>query len=88
MNKQTVLKASKTVQDFLDEVDVDLVGIAPLSDIKDTRVRESALRLLPEAGSIVVSAMEIYPEILDHSRPRRTTGLASLNDLLDRNLDP
>jgi len=39
----------------------------------------------PIAG--VVFAMEIYTEILDHSRPGRAMGQASLNDLLDRHAD-
>ena len=69
------------------ELDADIVGVATLDDWKGTRLEEAALRLLPQAKSIVVLAMEIYPEILDLSAPERVTGAASLNDLLAQNAD-
>jgi epoxyqueuosine reductase QueG len=75
------------LQDLVSHLDVDAVGIAALSDLKGTKLEEDALRLLPEARSIMVMAMEIYPEILAHVRPGRTMGQASLNDLLARNSD-
>jgi epoxyqueuosine reductase len=84
---QMISTASAAVQDFLSKLDVDAVGVASLSDLKGSKLEETALRLLPETHSIVVFAMEIYPEILDHARPGRTMGLASLNDLMDRNAD-
>lgn len=87
MDGQMISNVSAAVQDFLSKLDVDAVGVASLSDLKGSKLEETALRLLPEANSIVVFAMEIYPEILDHARPGRTTGLPSLNDLLDRNAD-
>ena len=87
MSDLRISAASAAVQDLVSSLDVDAVGVASLSDLKGTKLEESALRLLPEAHSIVVFAMEIYTEILDHARPGRTTGLASLNDLLDRNAE-
>jgi len=66
------------------EIDADIVGVASLSDWKGTRLEKTALRLLPQTKSIVVLAMEVYPEILDLSAPERTTGAASFNDLLGR----
>jgi len=65
-------------------LDVDIVGAAALSDWKGTKLEQTALRLLPQTKSVVVLAMEVYPEVLDLSAPERTTGAASLNDLLDR----
>ncbi|TES88139.1 MAG: hypothetical protein E3J93_03780, partial [Dehalococcoidia bacterium] len=47
------------------ELDADMVGVAVLDDWKGTRLEETALRLLPQAKSVVVLAMEIYPEVLD-----------------------
>ena len=66
------------------ELDADMVGVAVIDDWKGTRLEETALRLLPQAKSVVVLAMEIYPEVLDLASPERITGAASTNDLLDR----
>lgn len=84
MSDQKASTRSAAVQDCLSELDVDVVGIALLRDLKETRLEKTALHLLPEASSIVVCAMEIYPEVLDRTRPKGTTGVASLNDLLVR----
>jgi epoxyqueuosine reductase QueG len=69
------------------ELDADMVGVATLSDWKGNRLEETALRLLPQAKSVLVLAMEVYPEVLDLSSPERMTGAASLGDLLDRHTD-
>jgi len=45
------------------------------------------LRLLPQTRSVVVFAMEIYPEILALTSPERIMGAASMNELLNRNAD-
>ena len=80
-------RANVALQDLILKLDVDAVGVASLAEWKGTKLEETALALLPEARSMVVLAMEIYPEILNHSRPERTMGQASLNDLLDGNAD-
>lgn len=69
------------------ELDADIVGVAALGDWKGTRLEETALRLLPQAKSVVVMAMEIYPEVLDLTSPERVTGAASANDLYAQNTD-
>jgi len=71
-----------TLQDLISKLDVDAVGIASLAEWKGTKLEETALRLLPQARSVVVFAMEICPEILDLTSPERIMGVASLNDLL------
>ncbi len=86
-NEKDVLQASAELQGFISKLDVDVMGISSLDEWKGTKLEETALRLLPTARSVVVSAMEIYREILDHARPGRTMGVASLNDLLDRNAE-
>ncbi|MFC1933198.1 hypothetical protein ACFLXU_06220 [Chloroflexota bacterium] len=78
---------NSTLQDLIPTLDIDTVGIARLSEFKGTKLEETALRLLPQAQSVVVCAMEIFPEILNHTRPERTMGEASLNDLMDSNTD-
>lgn len=87
MNAPRISTTSAAVQDCLAKLDVDLIGVVSLHDLKGSRLEETALRLLPETRSIVVFAMEVYAEILDHVRPARTMGEASLNDLLDRNAE-
>jgi len=73
------------LQDFISRLDVEILGVASLAEWKGTRLEETALRLLPQSRSVVVLAMEIYPEILNLTSPGRVMGEASLNDLLDRN---
>ena len=87
MNKEKLLSQSEAVQKSLAKLDVDLIGIALLTDLKGTKLEETARRLLPTANSILVFANEIYTEVIDHAAPGRTMGQASLNDLLDRHVD-
>ena len=75
------------MKDLGSELDADMVGVATLGDWKETRLEETALRLLPQAKSVVVLAMEIYPEVLDLTSPERVTGAASANDLYARHAD-
>ncbi len=84
MSNHRISAASVAVQKSVPKLDVDAIGIASLPDLKGTKLAKTALRLLPETSSIVVLAMEVYPEILDLTRPGRMMGTASLNDLLDR----
>jgi len=76
-----------TLRDLISKLDVDAVGIASLAEWKGTKLEETALRLLPQARSVVVFAMEIYPEILDLTSSERVMGVASTNDLLVRHAD-
>jgi len=85
--ERKVMEANTALQESISKLDVDAVGVASLAEWKETKLEEDALYLLPEAQSVVVLAMEIYPEILNHTRPGRAMGQASLNDLLDRNTD-
>ncbi len=73
--------------ELIDKLDVDAVGIASIADWKGTKLGETAGKLLPQARSVVVLAMEVYSEILDLASTGRTMGAASLNDLLDRSSD-
>jgi len=86
-NKKSSAKASETVQKALVKLDVDMVGVARISDLARSRLGKSALKLLPSAQSIVVVAMEIYPEFLELTSPERTMGSANLNDLYRRHTD-
>lgn len=88
MRKEQKANPTSTIlPDLITKLDVDAVGIANLAEWKGTRLEETAMKLLPQARSVVIFAMEIYPEILDLTSPGRTMGVASLNDLLDRNAE-
>lgn len=82
-----IAKANAKVQDSLSKLDVDMVGIATLEDFKGTRLEEQALGLLPTIRSVVVVAMEIYPEFLNITSPERVMGTANLNDLRNHHVD-
>ena len=86
-DEQKAATTSTTLPDLLSKLDVDAVGIVSLVEWKGTKLEETALKLLPQTRSVVVLAMEVYSEILNLTSPDRTTGAASLNDLLDRNAD-
>jgi len=75
------------LQDVIAELDVAAVGIASLSEWKGTKLEEAARKLLPEASSVVVFAMEIYPEVLNLTSPGRIMGEASFNDLMPRHAE-
>jgi epoxyqueuosine reductase len=75
------------VQKVLADLDVDMVGVARLRDVKATPLAASARKLLPSARSIVVVGMEVYPEFLDLIAHERGMGEANLNNLLERHVD-
>ncbi len=86
-SQQKEVEVNKILKDLIPRLEVDMAGVASLAEWKGTKLEEAALALLPEAQSEVVLALEVYPEILNHTRPGRTEGQASLNDLLDRHVD-
>src|SRR3972149_4105312 len=85
--KSEISQAGARVQETLAKLDVDMVGVARVHDLKGTRLGESTLKLMPAAHSIVVLGMEVYPEFLDLTSPERTMGTANLNDLYRRHTD-
>ena len=87
VNKGKSAEAKVSLQDLTSEVEVDVLGVTSLAGWRGTGLEEAALKLLPQARSLLVFAMEIYPEILDLTSSERIMGVAPLNDLLDRNGD-
>ena len=88
MSKEQPTDAETIIlSDLIAGLDVDAVGIARIADWKGTKLEETAGKLLPQARSVVVLAMEVYSEILDLASPEKVMGAASLNDLFDRNND-
>lgn len=75
-------QASVDLQGFISRLEVDTVGIASLDDWKGTKLEETALKLLPSARSVVVLAMEVFPEILEHLSIGKRIDHAPMRDLL------
>lgn len=85
-SQRKTAKANATLLDLIPRLDVDAVGVASLAEWPETKLEETARRLLSEARSVVVVAMEIAPETLDLSSHSRITGAPSMNDLLKAEL--
>ncbi len=83
--RQQNIAAAPALTDTIAGLDVDSVGIIRLADLKEARLGRMAAELLPCLKSVVVMAMELFPEILDLTSPSRTTGATSLNDLYNSN---
>ena len=80
-------QSTAAVQQAVDELDVDMVGVARLNSLQDKLLAESALRLLPSCRSIVVVGMNVFQEFLDLITHERKMGEANLNDLLTRHVE-
>jgi epoxyqueuosine reductase QueG len=78
-----ITKASAEVKKILADLDVDIIGIASMENLKGTRLEEQVKKLLPETNSVIVLAMEILPEILNLTSPERIKGAASTNDIME-----
>ncbi len=78
---QKINAAAPALMDTITGLNVDLAGIIRLADLKEDRLGRMAAGLLPGVKSVIVVAMELFPEILDLTSPSRTMGAASLNDL-------
>jgi len=82
-----ITRASAAVAEYLVNLDVDMVGVAALGDLKGGKLTEQALKLLPGTRSIVVLAVEVYPEFLDLTSAEMVAGAPNLNNLYDRHID-
>jgi epoxyqueuosine reductase len=81
------IKIDTTVQVALAKLEVDLVGVASIAKMKDKKLKAAALALLPSANSIVVAAMEVWPEFLDLTSPEMKAGEPNLNDVYQQHQD-
>ena len=77
-----ISKASTSLQEYLTELDVDIVGVVQIGNIKGNKLEEQAINLLPETNSIIVLGMEMFPEVLDLTSPERIVGAASRNTIM------
>jgi len=82
--KADAAEAGRKLQEVIAHLDVDMTGVVNLDDAADPRLEKAAKKLLPEARSVVVFAMEVFDEVIDHAGPGGEAGAASLNDLFKR----
>ena len=75
------------LNEILEGIDVDKIGVVKLDDWKDTPIYESAKRLLPEAKSIIVLALQVFPEVVKYLTSQRKVGEMVLSDLFSRNTE-
>ncbi len=86
MDDITLIAMNTDSQEIPIEVEADAVGVASLENVAHEKLVADTLKLLPETKSIIVMAMEIFPEILSQTRPERTTGQVSMNDMYTTHL--
>ncbi len=72
---------SADLDNLLSGLKVDKIGIARLDDWKDTPLWDKARKLLPGAKSMVVLAMELFPETVNYITSRALAGDIALRDL-------
>jgi len=82
--KKSALKIDKDVQGILVKLEVDMVGVARIEALKDKRMKDAILGLLPAAKSMVVVGVEIWPEFLDLTSPEMTAGGININDIFQQ----
>jgi len=83
MEKQAIEKLNS----ILAGIEVDKVGIVRLEDWKDTLPWNRAQDLLPGAKSIIVLAMEVFPEVTRHLTSKAQIGQMALRELYIRNVE-
>jgi epoxyqueuosine reductase len=79
--KKSSNKVDAVVQSALAKLEADMVGVARVADLQDERMKETILALLPDAVSMIVVGMEIWPEFLDLTTPEMTAGGINTNDI-------
>ena len=72
---------------FLENTQVDKIGVASLEDVKDTILYDKAKNILPEAKSIIVLALELFPETVKYLTSHAGMGELALRDLAKRNME-
>ena len=80
-------KDTAVLKALLKDAAVDKVGVVSLDLWKDAPLRDEADRLLPGAKSVVVLAMEIFPETISKTTSRALVGELTTRDLYLANSD-
>jgi epoxyqueuosine reductase QueG len=72
---------------FASLCDIDLCGVAAVSDAAGTPLHDSAALLMPGARSIVVLGVELFPEVLRLVEPDTLMGEAAARELYTPHVD-
>ena len=72
---------------LLEEIAVDKIGVISLDDWQDAPLYQNAVNLLPDAKTVIVLAMEIFPEVIKLLDSKTQKGELALGDLYDRNME-
>ena len=80
-------KDSTILKSLLRDTAVDKVGVVSLDQHKDASLQEEAAELLPGAKSIVMLAMEIFPETIGKATSKALVGEMTTRDLYLANSD-
>jgi epoxyqueuosine reductase QueG len=67
--------------------DIDLSGVATVSDSTGTPLHEAAVSLLPGARSFVMLGAELFPEVLQLVEPDKLMGEAAARELCTPHID-
>ncbi len=84
MPKKTEEKIDNKVQEALSKLEVDMVGVVRIDELKKNKLTHAAQKLLPSVKSIVVMGMEIYPEFLDLTSPEMMMGTPNMTAVTKR----
>lgn len=87
MAEKTSPKIDAAVQEVLAKLDIDLVGVVRIDELKDNAIKEAALQLLPSVKSIVALGNGIFWEFLSLTEPARMMGTPNLNELYTRHTE-
>jgi epoxyqueuosine reductase QueG len=81
-------KSGLTASDrHIRDMEVDMTGVVSLEDCKDTPLWHDARELLPGSRSVVVMALEVFPEVVKFLVSKRLVGEMALHDLQRRNVE-
>jgi epoxyqueuosine reductase QueG len=75
------------LQNTIESISVDKIGIVNLEKNKDTSVYITAVQLLPDAKSVIVLSNELFSEVVQYLTSGRKTGELVMRDLFARNAD-
>ena len=82
------MKEKATALDnIFDGTEVDEIGVVRLKAWKDTPLWKRARRLLPTAEAVIVLALEVFPEVVEHQTSQARVGGGTLRDLYNRNAE-
>ncbi len=71
---------------LFEDVEVDQTGVVRLEGCKDTPLWNQAEKLLPGARSIIVLALEVFPEVVKYLTSERRVGEIALRELYNRHM--